>query len=155
MRRQAFTAIVLCAPLLAGCGTVKQVDLARHSRVAAPVHVSVYAGDRRVLVAPRSVGSGPVTFDVTNQASRRLTLGLAGSGGGCLPGSSGPLASGQTGQFTVDLRTGSYSIGPCHRGGAPGAAGGQRRCGARVAERDAAQSQRQLGAAAALIAVNS
>lgn len=112
---------MLCGPLVAGCGTAARIGFAGHARPAAPLEVSVYVNDGRVLIAPTSIDSGLVTFDVTNQASRSLELWLAGTGGNCTLGTSGPVASGQTAQFTAQLSTGAYTIGPCQSRGAPGA----------------------------------
>jgi len=121
VRQRNCAALLLCGPLVAGCGTAKRIDFIGHSRPASPVQVSVYVSDRKVQIDPSSVGAGLVTFDVTNQARRAVALWLAGTGGNCTLGTSGPVPAGQTAQFTAQVPAGAYTIGPCRSRGAPGA----------------------------------
>jgi hypothetical protein len=121
LRRLTLVALALGGLLVAGCGSTTPLDFKGKSRPSPPAGVSVYVNNRQVLVSPRSVSAGLVTFTVANQSSRRETLWLAGTGGNCTVATSGSVAPGQTAQFTVQLLDGAYTVGPCTAKGAPGA----------------------------------
>jgi hypothetical protein len=121
MHRQTLVSLALGGLLIAGCGSTTPVNFKGKSRPAPAAGVSVYVSNQRVVVSPSQVAAGLVTFTVTNQASYREALWLAGTGGNCTLGTSGPVAPGQTAQFTVQMLVGVYTIGPCVLRGTPGA----------------------------------
>ena len=121
MRRLAVVALALGALLIAGCGSTTPLDFKGKTRPSAPVDVSVYVNNQRVLVSPAALGAGLITLNITNQASRSLMIDVAGTGGNCTTPGSGPMAPDTTAQLTLELGTGGYTVGPCTPGGSPGA----------------------------------
>jgi hypothetical protein len=81
-------------------------------RPAAPVSLTVYIDNSSVSVSPSSVGAGPVTFTITNQASQAESLAIlrAGSSAGDPLASTGPINPQATSQVTVDFSRGAYSL---------------------------------------------
>jgi hypothetical protein len=61
---------VLCAPLLAGCGSAARLDFKRHNSPASPIDLSVYVADGRVAFDPRRITAGPVELLVVNQSAQ-------------------------------------------------------------------------------------
>ena len=81
------------------------------ARPAVPINLAVYIDDAGVLVSPSSVGAGPVSFIVTNQASRTESLNVARSGSGAALANTGPINPQATAQVTVNFRVpGRYTI---------------------------------------------
>jgi hypothetical protein len=68
---------VLCAPLLAGCGTAARLSFKGHGRPATPIDVSVYVGDGRVSSDPRRITAGPVELLVVNASAHVRTVFVA------------------------------------------------------------------------------
>jgi hypothetical protein len=60
---------VLCALLLAGCGSAARLESKAHNRPATPIDLSVYVGDAGVTSDPRRFTAGPVELLVVNQSS--------------------------------------------------------------------------------------
>jgi hypothetical protein len=106
--RRAGAALLLCGPLVAGCGTAARLDFAPHDRPAAPIDVSVYVGSRGLRLDPRSVRPGPVQFDVTNQSGTAVAMDVTIVDGRTL--SRIPrIPPGGTAQLKTDL--GAYQVG--------------------------------------------
>jgi hypothetical protein len=70
VHKRVCAAFVLCAPLLAGCGSAARLKFEGHNRPASPIDLSVYVGDGRVAFAPRRITAGPVELLVVNQSAR-------------------------------------------------------------------------------------
>ena len=111
----ALSAFVLsaCGLGLSACGSTggKAASLPRPPD---PVNMTVYVNDSRVSVSPRSVGAGPITFIVTNQASRAESLAI--SRGGSTLASTAPINPQGTTQVSVDFRPGIYTVATGPRG---------------------------------------
>ncbi len=121
MRRLAVVVIALGALFVAGCGSTTPLDFKGKTRPSATVDVSVYVSNQRVLVSPAALGAGLVTLNVTNQASKSLTIDVAAKGANCTSPGSGPMAPDTTAQVTLELAAGGYTVGPCTPDGSPGA----------------------------------
>jgi hypothetical protein len=108
--------LALVAVIVAGCGSGGK-HFANLPRPPIPVNVSVYIDDQQVSVSPSFVGAGPVTFIVTNQASRAESMQIltAGSSGGPVT-STGPISPQATAQIKVTLRRGRYTVGTSPQG---------------------------------------
>ena len=102
MRQRRCAALLLCAPLVAGCGTVRRIAFAGHSRPAAPLQVSVWSGPRAVSLDPSRLRPGPVLFDVANQSGRPQRYVVRADGGRLLA-QSPAIAAGQTAQIKATL----------------------------------------------------
>jgi hypothetical protein len=98
----AVTALVVSACGSAG-GSSPSVD-----RPANPVNLTVYVNDSKVSVSPASVGAGPITFIVTNQASHAESLAI--SMGGSTLASTAPINPQGTTQVSVNFKPGKYTI---------------------------------------------
>lgn len=82
-------------------------------RPAAPVDLTVYIDNSRVSLSPSSVGAGPVTFIITNQASHAESLAVlrAGSAAGQPLANTGPINPQATAQVTVNFGSpGAYAL---------------------------------------------
>lgn len=101
------------ALVLAACGSTSS-GAASAPRPPAPVNVTVYIDNSRVSASPSSLGGGPVTFIITNQASRAESLAIRGGGADAGSGAladTGPINPQATAQVTVDLNSrGTYSL---------------------------------------------
>lgn len=76
-----------------------------------PVNVTAYIDDARLSLSPASVGAGPVTLVVTNQASQTETLTVRAAGGTQALASTGPINPQATAEVTVDLSSrGDYTV---------------------------------------------
>ncbi len=93
------------ATALGGCGSSAPIAT---TSPPPPVQLAVLIGTRSVEASPTRVGAGPVTLEITNQASRTLRLAVAGRAGQA--GSTAPIDPGATGELTVELARGSYTI---------------------------------------------
>lgn len=71
----------------------------------------MYINDQRVSVSPNSVGPGPITITITNQASSAEPLEVAPAGGSAADATTGPISPQANDQITVDLHAGQYTIG--------------------------------------------
>ena len=65
--------MLLCAPLVAGCGSANRVDFASHPRPATPLEISVDMDRSGSTFAPdtalySSIRPGPVQFEISNQS---------------------------------------------------------------------------------------
>ncbi len=109
MRRRACAALLLCGPLVAGCGTAARLDFNGRNRPATPVDVSVYLGSGRPLVDPRKVRPGPVLFNVTNQTGRAQTVSIVAPDGRLVT-QRVPIPAGGTGQMKATLRRTAYGV---------------------------------------------
>jgi len=115
IRQVALGALVLaaCGLLLAACGSAGGTA-ASQARPPDPVNMTVYVNDSRVSVSPTRVGAGPITFIVTNQASRAESLAI--SRGGSTLASTAPINPQGTTQVSVDFKPGEYTIATGPRG---------------------------------------
>ena len=115
IRQSALGALVLAASalVLAACGSAGGTA-ASAPRPPDPVNMTVYVNDSRVSVSPTRVGAGPITFIVTNQASRAESLAI--SKGGSTLASTAPINPQGTTQVSVDFRPGEYTIKTGPRG---------------------------------------
>jgi hypothetical protein len=117
MRRRTIDTLALSAMLaisalaVSACGGTSRA--ATTPRPPAPVNLTVYIDNTRVSVSPSSVGAGPVTFIITNQASQAESLQIlpsASSGGNPLA-DTGPINPQATAQVTVNFSSqGIYSV---------------------------------------------
>jgi hypothetical protein len=105
--------LVVCVLALAGCGSAGGTA-ASQPRPPDPVNLTVYVNDARVSVSPTRVGAGPITFIVTNQASRAESLAI--SKGGSTLASTAPINPQGTTQVSVDFKPGEYTITTGPRG---------------------------------------
>ncbi|HTU88069.1 MAG TPA: hypothetical protein VMF57_20990 [Solirubrobacteraceae bacterium] len=100
--------MAVSALALAGCGSTSSG--ATTPRPPAPVNLTVYIDNSSVSVSPSSVGSGPVTFIITNQASQAQSLSVLPAGGQALA-NTGPINPQATAQVTVNFSSqGNYSL---------------------------------------------
>jgi hypothetical protein len=77
-------------------------------RPPTPINLTVYVNDSKVSVSPASVGAGPITFIVTNQASHAEALAI--SMGGSTLASTAPINPQGTTQVSVNFKPGRYTI---------------------------------------------
>lgn len=108
MRGATIGMLVFGAIASAGCGSA--AHFADRSHPPTPVNLTVYVSSSRVSVSPSSVGAGPMTFIITNQASSAVTLTVRGAGGGSALATTAPINPQATSSLSVDLRQGDYSI---------------------------------------------
>jgi hypothetical protein len=101
------------AVAVAGCGGNTKT-FANQTPPPTPVNVTVYIDNARVSVSPATTGAGPVTFIVTNHATKAESLQVqaAGSGGGQQPlANTGPINPQGTASVKVDLtEQGKYTV---------------------------------------------
>jgi hypothetical protein len=105
--------VLLCGPLVAGCGTATRLDFKGHSRPATPVDVSVYVGGGAgaTAIAPHVISGGPVQLLVTNQASRPETVALLNANASNRAVAvTPPVPAGGTAQLKLTLGSGRYLI---------------------------------------------
>jgi hypothetical protein len=74
----------------------------------APVYLSVYVDGRAVSISPAALGAGPVRVLISSEAPGPLLLQIAR--GGLTLAQSAPIASGGTGQLSIDLKPGIYVV---------------------------------------------
>lgn len=115
MSRVTAAAVIAASVGLAGCGST--AHFADKSRPATPVSLSIYVNDRQVSVSPASVGAGPITFLVSNAATRTELVTIRPVTGGGSAASTGPINPGTTAQVQADLGTGSYTVSASSAGG--------------------------------------
>ena len=113
MRIRRIGQAAVIAVVVAGCGSAGGQSPTA-SRPPNPVNLTVYVNDSRVSVSPARVGAGPITFIVTNQASRAESLAI--SMGGSTLASTAPINPQGTTQVSVNFRPGRYTIATGHQG---------------------------------------
>ena len=113
MRQRTRAALLLCGPLVAGCGTAARIDFSGHARPASPVQVSVWSGPKTVRLDPIRISPGPVLFNITNQSGRPQRFSVR-AGSGRLLAKTPTIAAGQTAQLKATLRrpAGEVSASP-------------------------------------------
>ena len=107
MRIRTIGEVALSALVLAACGSAGG-QAASQERPADPVNLTVYVNDSRVSVSPTRVGAGPITFIVTNQATRAESLAI--TKGGSTLATTAPINPQGTTQVSVDFKPGRYTI---------------------------------------------
>jgi hypothetical protein len=107
MRIRTIGQLAIIALIVSACGSAggKSASLPRPPN---PVNLTVYVNDSRVSVSPAHLGAGPITFIVTNQASRAEELAI--SKGGSTLASTAPINPQGTTQVSVNFRPGNYTI---------------------------------------------
>ncbi len=113
MRIRTIGELALGALVLSACGSAGGPS-ASLPRPPDPVNLTVFVNDSRVSVSPHTVGAGPITFIVTNQASRAESLAI--SRGGSTLASTAPINPQGTTQVSVDFKPGRYTISTGPRG---------------------------------------
>ncbi len=110
MRRTTFGFLTASALLLAGCGGGGST-FANEPRPPTPVNLTVYINNARVSISPVSVGAGPVSFIVTNQADKTESLSVQSAGNGGQLATTGPINPQATAQVTVNFKDpGDYTV---------------------------------------------
>jgi hypothetical protein len=101
---------------IAGCGGGKH--FANDPRPPTPINLTVYINNNRILVSPTTVGAGPVTFIITNQASQAESLTIQPTSGGAALASTAPINPQATSSVQVNFTPGNYTV--TTRGGVGG-----------------------------------
>jgi hypothetical protein len=114
MRRATIGICALGALVVAGCGGGKH--FANNPRPPVPVNLTVYINNSRILVSPTSVGAGPVTFIITNQASQAESLTVQPSSGGAALATTAPINPQATSSVQVNFTPGTYTVTTNGRG---------------------------------------
>jgi hypothetical protein len=96
-----------------GCGDDSD-ERANKPRPPAPINVTAAIDSDRIRVSPRSFGSGPVVFIISNQSGAPQTVTfetneIGGESGG-IQRSTQEIASRSTGQLKVDPPEGNYLL---------------------------------------------
>jgi iron uptake system EfeUOB component EfeO/EfeM len=107
MRTRTIGQLAIIALIVTACGSAGGQSPSA-ARPPNPVNLTVYVNDSRVSVSPRTVGAGPLTFIVTNQASQAEALAI--SKGGSTLASTPPINPQGTTQVSVNFRPGRYII---------------------------------------------
>lgn len=109
MRKITIGVLAMAAVAVTGCGSTAKY--ANRPAPPHPVNLTVYINNARVSLSPSTVGAGPVTFIVTNQASNAESLTVGQSGGGQALAHTGPINPQATAQVTVDFTAqGDYTV---------------------------------------------
>jgi hypothetical protein len=119
MRTATIGIFALSAIAIAGCGGGKH--FANNPRPPTPVNLTVYINNSRILVSPTSVGAGPVTFIITNQANQAESLTVQPASGGAALASTAPINPQATSSVQVNFTPGAYTV-TTSSGGATNAA---------------------------------
>ena len=111
MRQTLVLAVVLA---LVGCGDDEGDEYGNKPRPPAPINVTAAIDSDRIRVSPRSFGSGPVVFIISNQSGAPQTVTfetneIGGKSGG-IKRSTQEIASRSTGELKVDPPQGSYVL---------------------------------------------
>ncbi len=115
MRRATIGILALSAAVAAGCGGGKH--FANQPRPPIPVNLTVYINNSRTLVSPSSVGAGPVTFIITNQASTAESLTVQSTAGGAALATTAPINPQATSEVQVNFTPGTYTLATNGSGG--------------------------------------
>lgn len=115
MRIATIGIFALGAIAVAGCGGGKH--FANDPRPPTPINLTVYITNSRILVSPTSVGGGPVTFIITNQASQAESLTVQSASGGPTLASTAPINPQATSSVQVNFTPGTYSVTTTSGGG--------------------------------------
>jgi hypothetical protein len=107
MRIRTIGQFGIMALIVSACGSAGGQSPSA-ARPPNPVNLTVYVNDSHVSVSPDRVGAGPITFIVTNQASRAESLAI--SRGGSTLASTAPINPQGTTQVSVDFAPGKYTI---------------------------------------------
>jgi hypothetical protein len=107
MRIRTIGQLTVTALVVSACGSAGGRS-ASVLRPPNPVNLTVYVNDSKVSVSPASVGAGPITFIVTNQASHAEALAI--SMGGSTLASTAPINPQGTTQVSVNFKPGRYTI---------------------------------------------
>jgi hypothetical protein len=108
MRIATIGIFALGAVVIAGCGGGKH--FANNPRPPTPVNLTVYINNSRILVSPTSVGAGPVTFIITNQASQAESLSVQPASGGAALATTAPINPQATSSVQVNFTPGTYTV---------------------------------------------
>jgi hypothetical protein len=111
MRRWTIGMLVASALGVTACGSTSSG--ATMPRPPAPVNLTVFIDNSSVSVSPSSVGAGPVTFIITNQATQAESLAILSSrsSDGKSLADTGPINPQATAQVTVNFSSqGAYSL---------------------------------------------
>jgi hypothetical protein len=120
MRIATIGICALGAIAIAGCGGGKH--FANEPRPPTPVNLTVYINNNRILVSPTSVGAGPVTFIITNQANQAESLSVQSASGGATLASTAPINPQATSSVQVNFTPGTYTVTTTSGGGTAAAA---------------------------------
>ncbi len=113
MRIRTIGQLVITALVITACGSAGGQSPSV-ARPANPVNLTVYVNDSHISVSPARVGAGPITFIVTNQASRAEALAI--SHAGSTLASTAPINPQGTTQVSVNFKPGKYTIATGDRG---------------------------------------
>jgi hypothetical protein len=116
--RHRIAATVCCtgaALAMAACGS--DDDFANDPRPPAPILVTAKVDDDKVVISPKDIGAGLVTFAISNQSDDPVTLTLAGPAPKANQSSPEIPPSGVD-EFKVELVEGDYEINGGERSGA-------------------------------------
>src|SRR5438874_5064053 len=111
MCRRTIGMLAVGALAVSACGSTSKG--ATTPRPPAPVNLTVYIDNHRVSVSPTTVGAGPVSFIITNQAGQAESLSVlpSGSSAGRSLADTGPINPQATAQVTINFRSpGRYSL---------------------------------------------
>jgi hypothetical protein len=100
---------VLCAPLIAGCGSAARLESKGQNRPASPIDLSVYVGDGRAAFDPRQITAGPVELLVVNQAAHAQAV-VVTLPGGRVVARTPEVEPGGSAQMKATLERSSYEI---------------------------------------------
>jgi hypothetical protein len=109
VHKRVCAALVLCAPLLAGCGSAARLESTGHNRPASPIDVSVYVGDGRAAFDPRRITAGPVELLVVNQSAHAQEV-VVTLPGGRVVAKTPKVEPGGSAQLKATLRRSSYEV---------------------------------------------
>ncbi len=115
MRRATIGILAVSAAVAAGCGGGKH--FANQPRPPTPINLTVYITDSHILISPSSIGAGPVTFIITNQASQAESLTVQPAGGGTALATTAPINPQATSEVQVNFTPGTYTVGTNGAGG--------------------------------------
>jgi hypothetical protein len=107
MRIRRIGQLAIAALAVSACGSAGGQSPSA-ARPPNPVNLTVYVNDSRVSVSPRTVGAGPLTFIVTNQASHAEALAI--TKGGSTLASTAPINPQGTTQVSVNFKPGRYIL---------------------------------------------
>jgi hypothetical protein len=115
MRIATIGICALGAIAVTGCGGGKH--FANDPRPPTPLNLTVYINNNRILVSPTSIGAGPVTFIITNQATQAESLTVQPASGGATLASTAPINPQATSSVQVNFAPGTYTVTTTGGGG--------------------------------------